>query len=333
MAREITYLQAIGEALSEEMGRDPDVFVMGEDVASPTGKGRGVRGEMTGLPERFGFERVRNTPISESALIGAALGAALTGSRPVVELMFVDLACVCMDQIVNQVAKVRYMFGGKARVPLVIRVPSGAGAGAAGHHSQSLENWFVHTPGLLVVAPSSPYDAKGLLKTAIRDDNPIVFVEHKALYGLRGTVPDDEYLVPLGVAEVKRPGKDVTVVATSRQVHNALMAAETLAREGIEATVIDPRTLKPLDVETILASVRQTHRCLVVNEGCKTGGYASELAAVIGEEAFGYLDAPVLRVAAEDVPIPANRALEDEAIPQVRDIIAAARTLAGAVAS
>ncbi|MDA8217590.1 MAG: alpha-ketoacid dehydrogenase subunit beta [Dehalococcoidales bacterium] len=331
MAREITYIQAISEALHEEMARDPDVFVMGEDVASPTGAGRGVRGEMTNLPERFGTERVRNTPISESGLIGAALGAALTGSRPVVELMFIDLVCVCMDQIANQVAKVRYMFGGKARVPLVIRAPSGAGAGAAGHHSQSLENWFVHTPGLLVVAPSTPYDAKGLLKAAIRDDNPVIFIEHKALHWGKGPVPEGEYLLPVGVADVKRQGRDVTIVANGRQVHTALAAAATLADEGLEAEVIDPRTLKPLDVAAIVASVRRTHRCVVVNEGCKTGGFASEVAATVGEEAFGYLDAPVIRVAAEDVPIPANRTLEDEAIPQTKDIVAAVREVAGSL--
>ncbi|MDA8217908.1 MAG: alpha-ketoacid dehydrogenase subunit beta [Dehalococcoidales bacterium] len=327
--REITYVQAINEALSEEMARDPGVFIMGEDVASPTGKGRGVRGENTGLPERFGFERVRNTPISESAMVGAALGSALTGMRPVVELMFVDLAGVCMDQIVNQVAKVRYMFGGKARAPLVIRAPSGAGGGAGAHHSQSLENWFVHTPGLVVVAPSSPYDVKGLLKASIRDDNPVLFVEHKALYATRGRVPAEEYVLPLGVAGVKRPGGDVTVVATSRQVNNALAAAQMLKETGVEMEVIDPCTLKPLDLETIVASVRRTHRCVVVNEGCRTGGYASELAAAIGEAAFDFLDAPIRRVAAVDVPIPANRRLEQEAIPQVGDIVTAVRATMG----
>ena len=330
--RQITYGQAFNEALHEEMARDPDVFIMGEDVASPYGSGRGGFGQTTGLIERFGAERVRNTPISETALIGAALGAALTGSRPVAELMFIDLAGVAMDQIVNQVAKVRYMFGGKARVPLVIHTPGGAGVGAAGHHSQSLENWFVHTPGLIVVSPSTPYDTKGLLKTAIRDDNPVFFIEHKVLLGMKGPVPEEEYLIPLGVADVKRPGRDVTIVATSRQVHNALDAAAMLAEEGIEAEVIDPRTLKPLDVETIVESVRRTHRCIVVNEGCKTGGYASEVAATISEQAFDYLDAPILRVAAEDVPIPANLRLEAEAIPQPKDIVAAVHAVTGALA-
>jgi pyruvate/2-oxoglutarate/acetoin dehydrogenase E1 component len=327
--REITYVQAINEALREEMARDERVFILGEEVASPSGRGRGTFGATTGLVEEFGPERVRNTPISESAFVGAALGAALTGSRPVAEFMFIDLTCVAFDQIVNQVAKVRYMFGGKARVPLVIRVPEGAGVGAGAHHSQSLENLYVHIPGLIVVAPADAHDAKGLLKTSIRDDNPIIFIEHRISYWVKGPVPEGEYLLPLGVAAIKRPGRDVTIVATSRQVAHALAAAERLSAEGIEVEVIDPRTLKPLDLETIVASVRRTHRAIVVNEGCKTGGYASEIAACLGEEAFGYLDAPVLRVAGADVPIPANGRLEAHAIPQVDDIIAAVRQTVG----
>jgi pyruvate/2-oxoglutarate/acetoin dehydrogenase E1 component len=327
--REITYTQALTEALAEEMERDPAVFVMGEDVASPYGMGRGSYGESTGLLERFGAERLRNTPISETAIIGSALGAALTGSRPVAELMFLDLSCIAMDQIVNQVAKVRYMFGGKAKVPLVIHTGTGAAGGGAAHHSQSLENWFVHVPGLIVVSPSTPHDMKGLMKTAIRDDNPVFITEHKLLFGLKGPVPTEEYLIPLGVGEIKRPGRDVTVVATAIQVHTALAAARTLAGEGIELEVIDPRTLKPLDLELIVGSVRRTHRCIVVNEGCKTGGYASEVAASVGEAAFGYLDAPILRVASEDVPMPANVRMEREVVPQEKDIIAAVHEVLG----
>jgi pyruvate/2-oxoglutarate/acetoin dehydrogenase E1 component len=332
--REITVLQALNEALHEEMARDPDVFIMGEDVASPLGDAqRGPFGVTTGLLERFGPERVRNTPISESALIGSALGAALTGCRPVAELMFIDLIGVSLDQIMNQIAKSRYMFGGKSTVPLVIRTPGGAGVGLAGHHSASLENILVHIPGLIVVQPSTPYDMKGLLKTSIRDDNPIFFIEHKAIYGYKGPVPEEEYLIPLGVADVKRQGRDVTIVATSKQVHDALSAAEKLSKEGIEAEVVDPRTLKPLDTDTIVKSVQKTHRLVVVCEGCLTGGYASEVAATIGQLAFNYLDAPIIRVAGEDVTIPANLRLEAEAVPQEKDILAAVREVMGASVS
>jgi pyruvate/2-oxoglutarate/acetoin dehydrogenase E1 component len=329
--REITYLEAVNEALHEEMDRDPDVFIMGEDIASPMGDAQeGPYGVTTGLVQRFGPERVRNTPISEVALIGAALGAALTGSRPIAELMFLDLIGVSMDQIMNQVAKVRYMFGGEMTVPLVIRTAGGAGIGVAGHHSQSLEHFLVPIPGLIVVQPSTPYDAKGLLKTSIRDDNPIFFIEHKAMYySIKGHVPQEEYLIPLGVADVKREGRDVTIFATSKQVHNALAAAEKLAEEGIEAEVVDPRTLKPLDVETVFDSVRKTHRLVVVSEACKTGSYASEVAATMGELAFEYLDAPITRVAGEDVVIPANMRLEATAIPQIEDIVDAVHEVMG----
>jgi pyruvate dehydrogenase E1 component beta subunit len=330
-AREITYLEAINEALHEEMARDPDVFIMGEDIASPLGDAQeGPYGVTTGLVQRFGEERVRNTPISEIALVGSALGAALTGSRPIVELMFLDLIGVSMDQVMNQVAKVRYMFGGEMTVPLVIRTPGGAGIGVAGHHSQSLEHFLVPIPGLYVVQPSTPYDVKGLLKTSIRDDNPIFFIEHKAMYyTIKGHVPEEEYLIPLGVADIKREGKDVTIFATSKQVHNALAAAEKLAEEGIEAEVIDPRTLKPLDVETVFQSVRKTHRLVVVCEACKTGSYASEVAATMGELAFEYLDAPITRVAGKDVVIPANMRLEAAAIPQEKDILEAVYEVMG----
>jgi pyruvate/2-oxoglutarate/acetoin dehydrogenase E1 component len=329
--REITYLEAVNEALHEEMARDPRVFIMGEDIASPLGDSQaGPYGVTTGLLERFGPERVRNTPISETALVNSALGAALAGCRPIAELMFLDLLPIAMDPVMNQIAKVRYMCGGQTTVPLVIRCPGGAGIGVAGHHSQSLENLVVHIPGLVVVQPSTPYDVKGLLKTSIRDDNPVFFIEHKAMYyKIKGHVPKEEYLIPLGVAEVKRPGRDVTIFATSRQVHNALEAAAKLAEEGIEAEVVDPRTLKPLDVETVAESVRRTHRLVVVSEGCKTGGYASEVAATMEELIFESLDASILRVAAEDVVIPANMRLEAEAIPQVRDILAAVGQVMG----
>jgi pyruvate/2-oxoglutarate/acetoin dehydrogenase E1 component len=298
--REISYLQALNEALHEEIARDLDVFIMGEDI----GLGKGTLGVTEGLRDEFGPERVRNTPISEQAMVGAALGAALTGSRPIVELMFIDLLGVCMDQIANQVAKVTY--------------------------SQSLEAWLVHVPGLVVVAPSTPFDAKGLLKTAIRDDNPVFFIEHKLLYTVKGPVPEEEYLVPLGVADIKRKGKNVTIVATSHQVQHALAAATILAQEGIEAEVVDPRTLNPLDVETIAGSVRRTHRLVVVNEGCRTGSYASEVAATLGEHVFEYLDAPIMRVAAKDAPIPANLQLEREVVPKPKDIVDMVQKMMGA---
>jgi len=316
--REISYVQALNEALHEEMARDLDVFIMGEDI----GLGKGTLGVTEGLRDAFGPERVRNSPISEQALVGSALGASLTGSRPIVELMFIDLLGVCGDQVANQIAKAAYMSGGKARPALVIRTQQGVGLGLAAQHSQSLEAWLVHIPGLIVVAPSTPYDAKGLLKTAVRDDNPVFFLENKRLYPIKGAVPEKEYLIPLGVADVKRKGRDITIVATSYQVHNALAAADTLAKEGIEAEVIDPRTLSPLDVEPIAESVRRTHRLVVVNEGCRTGGYASEVAATLGEVVFEYLDAPIMRVAGEDAPIPANLRLEQEVVPQEKDILA-----------
>jgi len=321
--RNISYLQALNEALHEEMGRDSDVFIMGEDI----GLGMGTLGVTEGLRDEFGPERVRNSPISEQALVGAALGASLTGSRPIVELMFIDLLGVCGDQVVNQIAKAAYMSGGKAKPALVIRTQQGVGMGLAAQHSQSLEAWLVHIPGLIVVAPSTPRDAKGLLKTAIRDDNPVFFIENKRHYPIKGLVPEEECLIPLGKADIKRHGRDVTIVATSYQVHTALAAAETLSKDGIEAEIIDPRTLSPLDVEPIAESVRRTHRLVVVNEGCRTGGYASEVAATLGEIVFNDLDGPILRVAAEDAPIPANLRLEAEIVPQPKDIESAVRQL------
>jgi pyruvate dehydrogenase E1 component beta subunit len=323
--REITYLEAVREALIQEMRRDPEVFLLGEDI----GVYGGAFGVTRGLLEEFGPERVRETPISEAAIAGAAIGAALMGMRPVMEIMFMDFITIAMNQLVNQAAKMRFMFGGKASIPLVCRTPAGSGTGAAAQHCQSLEAWFVHVPGLKVVAPSTPYDAKGLLISSIRDNNPVIFVEHKLLYRDRGPVPEDSYTIPLGLADVKREGRDLTIVAYSVMVQRALEAAERLAREGIEAEVIDPRTLRPLDRETIVRSVCKTGRVLVVQEAPAACGVGAELAATVVEsEAFDYLDAPVRRLTGRDVPIPYNRTLERAAVPQVEDIVAAGRQLA-----
>lgn len=319
--REITYSDALQEALREEMDRDPAVFIMGEDIA----RHGGAFGVTRDMWQTYG-NRVRNTPISEAGIVGAGVGAALVGSRPVVELMYVDFAAIAMDQIVNQGAKNKYMFGGEARVPLVLRTQGGAGRGNAAQHSQSLEAWFCHVPGLKVVQPATPYDAKGLLKSAIRDDNFVIFLEHKLLYATRGPVPEEEYLIPLGQADVKRPGSDVTIVATSRMVLLALEAAAELARDGIEAEVIDPRTLVPLDERTIIESVIKTGRLVVVHEAVRRAGYGAEIAAAIAEsEAFDYLDAPIQRVAAANTPVPYARSLEDAMLPSVSQIVAAAR--------
>jgi pyruvate/2-oxoglutarate/acetoin dehydrogenase E1 component len=322
--RVITYLLAIREALREEMRRDPAVLLLGEDIARHGG-GFGVTKE---LWEEFGPERVRNTPISENGFLGAALGAAMTGSRPVVEIMFMDFSALAMDQICNEAAKIHYMYGGQAKAPLVIRLPQGGFSwkSAAAHHSQSLEAWYVHIPGLKVVFPATPYDAKGLLKAAIRDDNPVVFIEHKALYGLEGEVPAEEYAIPLGQADVKRPGTDVTILASGYMVHSALTAAGELAGLGIEAEVIDPRTLKPLDEETIYASVRKTHRAVLVQEACRTGGTAAEWGMCIQENCFDWLDAPVARLAGKDVPIPYAQTLTNRVWPSPADIVRAAKT-------
>jgi pyruvate/2-oxoglutarate/acetoin dehydrogenase E1 component len=321
--RIITYAKALNEALREELLRDERVFVMGEDIAEHNGPFRVTEG----LFKEFGPKRVRGTPLSEAAIAGAAAGAAVTGLRPVAEIMFIDFSTLATDQIINQAAKMRYMFGGKARVPVVYRTQGGSGRGNAAQHSQSLEAWYVHIPGLWVVQPSTPCDAKGLLKSAIRSDNPIVFVEHKGLYFTKGPVPEGEYTIPLGVADVKREGEDVTIFATSRMVLVALEAAEELAAEGISCEVVDPRTLKPLDMETLLASVRKTHRLVVVVEACCTGSFASEVAARVSEEAFDDLDAPILRVCGDDVPIPYAGNLEAEAIPQARDVIQAVKSI------
>lgn len=321
--REITYAQALREALREEMKRDESVILIGEDI----GIHGGAFSVTKGLIEEFGPERVRNTPISEAGFVGAAIGAALTGLRPIAEIMYIDFSTIAMDQIVNQAAKLRFMTGGKTCVPLVLRTQGGAGRGNAAQHSQSLEAWYAHIPGLLVVMPSSPYDAKGLLKSSIRDNNPIIFIEHKLLYATKGEVPDEgqEYLVPIGKADIKRKGSDVTIVTWSLMVRKALSAAEMLAEDGIAAEVVDVRTLRPLDTETIVESVKRTGRCIVVHEACKTGGFGAEVVARVVEEAFDYLDAPVLRVAAADTPIPYSKTLEDWVIPSEADIVSAVR--------
>jgi pyruvate/2-oxoglutarate/acetoin dehydrogenase E1 component len=303
------------------MAHDPNVFVVGEDV----GRYGGPMQICKGLYDRFGEWRARDTPISEAGFVGIAVGAALTGLRPIVEVMYIDFTALAMDQIVNQAAKARYMFGGKAQVPLVIRTQGGGGRGNAAQHSQSLEMWYVHVPGLIVVQPSTPHDAKGLLKSAIRSDQPVIFIEHKLLYNTKGFVPDDEYTIPIGVADVKRQGKDATVVAHSRMVLFALQAAEKLAAEGIEVEVIDPRTLKPLDLETIVASVKKTNRLVVVSEGVRTGSFASEVAARVQAAAFDDLDAPIACVTSEDVPMPYNERLELEVIPTEADIVRAVK--------
>ena len=306
------------------MLRDETVFVLGEDV------GRYWKGAFKvtkGLAEEFGDERIRDTPISESAIIGVATGAAITGMRPVAEIMFGDLSALAMDQIANQAAKLRYMFGGQVKVPLVIRMPFGAGVNIAAHHSQSLEAWFMHVPGLKIAMPSTPYDAKGLLKTAIRDDNPVMFFEHKLLYSVKGPVPEEEYTVPLGVADVKREGEDVTIVATLYMVHKSLAAAEELSKQGISVEVVDPRTLVPLDKQAIVNSVKKTGRIVIVTEDCKTGGVSAEIAAVVAEEAIDYLDAPVKRVAEPDTPIPFSPPLEKFVIPDENRIIGAVKEI------
>jgi pyruvate dehydrogenase E1 component beta subunit len=304
------------------MLRDETVFLLGEDI------GRYWEGAFKvtkGLAEEFGDERVRDTPISESAIVGVAVGAAITGMRPVAEIMFGDLSTLAMDQICNQAAKIRYMFGGQTKVPLVIRTPFGAGVNIASHHSQSLEAWFMHTPGLQVAVPSTPYDAKGLLKTAIRGNNPVMFFEHKLLYPIKGKVPEEDYTIPFGVADVKKEGEDATIFATLYMVHKALEAAQELRKQGISVEVIDPRTLVPLDKEAVINSVKKTGRIVIVTEDCKTAGVSAEIAAVVAEEALDYLDAPIRRVAEPDTPIPFSPSLERFVIPNEKTIIKAVR--------
>lgn len=322
--REITYSEAIREAMSQQMRANDDVFILGEDI----GVYGGAFGVTNGMIEEFGPERVRNTPISEAAISGCAVGAAMSGMRPILELQFSDFITIAADNIVNQAAKMRYMLGGKVSVPVVIRTPGGSGAGFAAQHSQSLEAWMAHIPGLKVVQPSTPYDAKGLLISAIHDDNPVLFYEHKLLYAVRGDVPEEAYSLPLGQADIKRTGTDVTIVATSIMVHKALEAANRLERDGISAEVVDPRTLVPLDEETIVRSVIKTGRVVIVHEAVKRGGYGAEIAGMIAEsEAFDYLEAPIVRLGGRPVPMPSNPVLEKQAVPQTEDIVRAVHTV------
>jgi pyruvate/2-oxoglutarate/acetoin dehydrogenase E1 component len=321
--RQIQYSQALVEAMREEMTRDPTVFIMGEDV----GLYGGAYGATRGLWKEFGDSRVLDTPISEATIGGAAVGAAMAGMRPVAEIMYVDFTPLAMDQIANQGAKNRYMFGGKTTVPMVIRTEGGAGRAIAAHHSQSLESLWTHFPGIYVVMPATPYDARGLLKAAIRDDNPVMFIEHKMLYSTKGPVPSEgeDYVIPLGVADIKRPGKDVTLVTYSRMVLRSLEAAELLAKEGIDVEVIDLRTLKPLDIDTVIASVKKTGRFVGVTEAYENTSFINEVMAQVNELAFDWLDAPMVRVASLNVPIPRAEVLEDVAIPNVQRIVAACR--------
>jgi acetoin:2,6-dichlorophenolindophenol oxidoreductase subunit beta len=321
--REITFGQAINEALAEEMRRDPRVFVIGEDVAE-AGTPFKV---LSGLVTEFGAQRVIDSPISEAGITGIGVGAAMTGMRPVVDIMFGDFITLTMDQLVNQAAKIRYMSGGKLKVPMVLRTTLGATRRSAAQHSQSLHAWLSHIPGLKVVVPSTPYDAKGLLKSAIRDDNPVVFFEDKMMYQLKGQVPVEEYTIPLGVADVKRVGSDITLVATSSMVHVALAAAGALQASGVSPEVVDVRTTVPLDKETIIESVKKTSRAIVIDEGYERYGITAEIASVIADGAFYYLDAPVKRMGAMDVPVPFSPVLEDQTVPTPESVAAMAKRL------
>ncbi|MBT4268556.1 MAG: alpha-ketoacid dehydrogenase subunit beta [Deltaproteobacteria bacterium] len=320
--KEIRYIHGINEAIREEMERDEDIFLIGEDVGIPGGSFGATRK----LYDQFGPERVVDSPISEAGIMGLAAGAASCGLRPIVEIMFMDFMAVCMDGIVNQIAKMRYMFGSQYKMPIVIRTPAGGGVSAGPQHSQCLEAWFAHVPGLKVVMPATPYDVKGLLKSAIRDDNPVIVVENKALHGMKGTVPEEEYLVPIGQADVKREGKDVTVVATSRMVHETLKAADRLAEEGIEIEVVDLMSISPWDKETVFNSIGKTHRLVIAHEAVKSFGIGAEISATVAEEIMDEIDAPIMRVGAPFVPVPFS--LEKSYLPAEKDVIdAVKRTL------
>lgn len=322
--REISYVEAIREALREEMRRDESVIVYGIDV-----KLGYLSGATKGLIDEFGGDRVKDTPISEQTIIGMAVGAGMLGMRPVPEIQFSDILTLCMDQIANQAAKLGYMSGGQVKVPITIRTPGGYWGSFAAQHSQSLESWFMHIPGLKVVIPSTPADAKGLLKTSIRDDNPVLFLEHKQLWKMKGEVPENDYLIPLGKADLKREGKNVTIVTYSNMVHRSLAAGRELEKDGIDAEIIDLRTLNPIDKMAIINSVKKTHHLVTVEEGCKTGGVGAEIAAIVGEEALDYLDAPIKRVAAFDTPIPFSPPLEDYVIPKEAQIILGVKEILG----
>ncbi len=306
---------ALAEALHEEMARDETIFIVGEDLVAHAG----IFGQFKGIPEKFP-DRIIDTPISETCIAGCGLGAAMTGMRPIIDFHFSDFVTCAMDEFCNQAAKIRYMFGGQVKLPMVVWCPDGAGLRAAAQHSQSLEAWFVHMPGLKVVIPSEPADVKGLIKASIRDDNPVMFFQHKKLFAKEGPVPEEEYVIPLGQAAVKREGKDVSLLCYGSGYYLCREAADKLAKDGIEAEVIDLRTLKPLDMETVAASIRKTHRAVVVHEACRTGGFGAELAARIQDELFDDLDAPVKRVGARDVPIPFSPPMEDFVLPNVGQV-------------
>lgn len=320
--KKMTYAEAIRDGIRVEMKRDPAVYLCGEDV----GKFGGCFGVTAGLVDEFPG-RIVDTPISETAIIGSSVGAAAAGLRPIAEIMFVDFMGVCMDELFNQAVKMRYMFGGKAKVPLVVKTIAGAGVAAAAQHSQSMEAWFTHIPGLKTVMPSTPADAKGLMASAIRDNNPVLFIEHKQLLGISGDVPEDEYLVPLGKASIMRQGTDVTIVAWSWMAQKALAAAEVLEKEGISAEVLDPRTLVPLDKASILHSLGKTNKLVIVHEAVKTGGYAGEIAAIVADEGFDLLDSPIKRVTAPDTPVPFSPTLEAAYVPSVESIVQTVKSL------
>lgn len=321
--RNITFSEATLEAMAEEMQRDERVFIMGEDIA----RQGGIFGQFKGLPDKFGFERVKDTPISETAIVGAGVGAAMAGMRPVVDMHFVDFITVAMDEVVNQMAKVSYMFGGQCKMPIVLRAPDGIIRSAAAQHSQTLESWFLHVPGLKVVIPSNPADAKGLLKAAIRSDDPVLYFEHKGLFPLKGPVPEGEHVVPIGKANVARSGQDVTIISYSLMMHRVLEAAEELAAKGINAEVIDLRTISPLDKETIFTSVAKTKRLMIVHEAVKTGGVGAEVSALVAEEMIDCLDAPIRRLGAPFVPTPFSPSLERLVKISAGDIVNAAQEL------
>jgi acetoin:2,6-dichlorophenolindophenol oxidoreductase subunit beta len=322
---ELSYREAVRDAMSTAMRRDDDVFIMGEDIAEMGGS----MGVTQGMLEEFGPERVRNTPISEMAIVGAGIGAAIAGMRPIVEIMYQDFTTLAMEQIVSQAAKHRYMSGGQIKVPLTIRTQGGAGWSPGAQHAQQLEAWFVHVPGLKVVFPSTPEDVRGLLWSSIYEDNPIVFFEHRTLYGIKGEVPDEIEPIEIGKARIHREGEDVTVVATGRLVHESLKAAEQAAEEGISVEVFDPRTLQPLDEDALIASVKKTNRAVVAHEAVTRMGWGAEVAAVVQEKAFDYLDAPVARVGAKFTPIPFAPVMEEWVIPHAKDVLAAIKKTVG----
>lgn len=313
---------ALAEALHEEMQRDETVFILGEDLTAHAG----IFGQFEGLPENFPG-RIIDTPISEAAIVGVGVGSALTNMRPIVDLHFSDFVTCCMDELVNQAAKIRYMFGGQVKMPLVVWCPDGAGIRAAAQHSQSLEAWFVHVPGLKVVVPSEPSDVKGLIKSAIRDDNPVMFFQNKSLFSKQGVVPEEDYLIPLGKAAVKRQGNDVTLICYGSGYYLCKEAADILAEQGIEAEIVDLRTLKPLDMDTVTASIKKTGRAVTVHEACLTGGFGAELCARIQEQLFDHLKGPIKRVAARDVPMPFSPGMEDFCLPKVTDVVMAAHSI------